>query len=86
MIRVEHSCLPTEEAVHSMCKAVEPFYLDTSEAFGTQEALALCSNVSPAPLKQVDDGCPPIPGVGVVLGEAEPEQSDQNEKLHVSRC
>lgn len=86
LIRVEHSCLPTEEAVHSMCKAVEPFYLDTSEAFGTQEALALCSNVSPAPLKQVDDGCPPIPGVGVVLGEAEPEQSDQNEKLHVSRC
>ena len=58
-------------------------YLNSTVAIRSQEALTLCSDVRPAPLKQVDDGGPAVLGVGVVLGEAEPEQSHQNEQLHV---
>ena len=59
-------------------------YLNSTEAIRSQEALTLCSDVSPAPLEQVHDGCPALLGVGVVLGEADPEQSQQNNQLHVS--
>lgn len=57
-------------------------YLNSTEAVGSQEALTLCSDVSPAPLKQVDDGGPAMPSVGAVLGQAEPKQGHQNEQLH----
>lgn len=57
-------------------------YLNSTKAIGTQEALTLCSNVRPTPLKQVDDGGPAVLDVGVVLGKAKPEQSHQNEQLH----
>lgn len=57
-------------------------YLDSSETIWTQEAFTLCSDVGPAPLKQVDDGGPAVPGVGVMLGEGKPEQRHQNEQLH----
>lgn len=57
-------------------------YLNSSETIWTQEAFTLCSDVCPAPFKQVDDGGPAVPGVRVVLGEGEPEQSHQNEQLH----
>lgn len=57
-------------------------YLNSTEAIWTQEALALFSNVGPAPLKQVNDGCPPLPEVRVVLGHTEPKQSQQHKQLH----
>lgn len=53
-------------------------YLNSTKAIGTQEALTLCSDVRPAPLKQVDDGGPALLGVGVVLGKAQSKQSHQN--------
>lgn len=58
-------------------------YLNSTEAIWTQESLTLSSDVSPPPLKQVDDGCPAVLKMGGVLGEAEPQQSHQNEELHV---
>lgn len=57
-------------------------YLNSTKAIGAQEALALRGDVGPAPFKQVDDGGPAVLDVGVVLGEAEPEQRHQDEQPH----
>ena len=61
-------------------------YLNSTIAVGSQESLTLSCDVGPAPLKQVDDGLPAMLEVGVVLGHTEPEQSHQDEQLHVGPC
>ncbi len=57
-------------------------YLNSTKAIRTQVALTLCSDVLPAPLKQVDDGRPAVFGLWAVLSKAQPEQSHQDEPLH----
>ena len=65
-----------------MRKTTVTAYLNSCIAVRGEEALALCSDVRPAPLEQVDDGRSAVLGVGVVLSRAEPQEGQQDEQLH----
>lgn len=59
-------------------------HLYPSKSFGTQVPFTFKGNVSPAPLKQVDDGGAPRLGVGGVLSPAEAESGEQQPELHLA--
>lgn len=61
---------------------VSQTHLHPSESSGTQVPLTFQGDVSPAPLKQVDDGGAPRLGVGGILSPAEPEGREQQQELH----
>lgn len=74
---IAHPCVSTKLEFTSCIS-----HLNSTEAVWSQVALTLCGDVGPAPLKQVDDGRPAVLGVWVVLGQAEPQESSQNQQLH----